>query len=61
MGDMADFCLDSAFDDDSDFEQAGISCRYCKRGPFWWQEDDSGKWRLVTQTGKLHSCKQHKF
>jgi len=62
MGDMADYYLDSVFEgDDSEYEVAGMSCKYCKCGPFWWLADDLGNWRLVTRNGKLHSCKQHKF
>jgi hypothetical protein len=61
MGDMAD--LYNYWFDDDDFEPEAppsVTCRYCHRGPFWWLEDDNDDWRLVTATGKVHSCKAYK-
>jgi hypothetical protein len=62
MGDMADYLLDQITMYDEDFLDEGPSsftCKYCKSSPFWWQEDDAGKWRLVTLTGRTHRCKQY--
>lgn len=58
MGDMADFINDDGWDERDGYEPVAIQCRYCKRDGFYWFETEDG-WRLVTATGKVHSCKAY--
>ena len=61
-GDMADFIQDEMVFDDEFMapDITGVNCQYCKKGPFYWHQDDKGKWRLYTETLKLHICKSYK-
>jgi hypothetical protein len=62
MGEMADLILDDMMfnDDCMGPDISGVNCQYCKRGPFYWDQDHLGYWRLYTENGKLHSCKPYK-
>ena len=33
-----------------------ITCKYCGRDGYHWDQDENDKWRLYTRTGRLHSC-----
>lgn len=69
MGEMAEWVNDQLYDpyidgpehlpDQEDGDgPAGVGCRYCLGGPFWWMETSTG-WRLVDAQGSLHSCAEY--
>jgi hypothetical protein len=61
MGEMADFTLDYMDDEETLYDYGGVlSCRYCKRSGFHWDKTPEGRWRLVTETGKVHVCKAYR-
>jgi hypothetical protein len=62
MGDMADYHIDSMFDDDwQEYEAFGITCKYCGHGPLWWaQHSDGDPWRLYDENGRVHKCKEYR-
>lgn len=61
MGEMADYTLYFMSEDDVLHDYSGIlSCNYCRRDGFHWDQTEEGKWRLFTFTGRLHSCKDYR-
>ena len=69
MGDMADWIIENGIDDcvyDLDlhdgFEMRSKRCKYCGKDGFVWINQGTKKsprWRLMTKTGKLHSCAKY--
>ena len=60
MGEQADYIIDRLFDpDDYNDEEPTVACKYCGRAGFSWDEDDDGRYRLTTPTGKPHFCKAY--
>lgn len=61
MGEMADDLTEQLWD--RYYEEGGLEdvfCKYCYRGPFDWEKQPDGRWRLVTQNKRLiHHCKQY--
>jgi hypothetical protein len=61
MGDIADDLIDQMWDryyEEGDLED--VFCKFCYRGPFDWEKQPDGRWRLVTQKRKLiHHCKEY--
>jgi hypothetical protein len=61
MGEQADYLIDDMMlsEMEEDYAVAGVQCKYCKRGPFWWQQDHLGIWRLYTEKLHLHKCNKY--
>ena len=62
---MASYYAEQGFDamlmgEDDAEDYPEIQCRYCKRNGFYWEQQSTGKWRLVTKHGKVHVCRAHK-
>jgi hypothetical protein len=75
MGEMADLALEQVIDemfiDQDDYEpdpdecvhivrSRTIKCKFCGRDGYYWGQDENGKWRLCTKTGRLHTCSKWK-
>ncbi len=55
---MASFYLMQHIDDEDD-EPYPTHCRYCDLGELHWEQTSNG-WRLFTQDGTIHTCKQRR-
>ncbi len=57
---MAGQCLEECVYDEPEqrhLPKTKVACRYCKSTKVHW-EQKQGRWRLVTDSGALHSCKE---
>ena len=64
MGDMADYYLDRAFEEeydspDEDYLPSVLTCKFCHKSGFHW-EKIKGNWRICTRTGRIHHCRKGK-
>ena len=60
MGEMADYYLECAFDEDTEgyspHPYPSVSCRVCGTKRLQWGQHKSGKWWLKDSKGNWHTC-----
>ncbi len=55
---MAAYYAESQLGDDEEYEP-DLRCKYCRKDGFHWEQIADG-WRLFTEKGHPHSCKEGK-